>query len=80
MKSQDLIKMVREDMEYLKEEHEKWERNHNDGCRCFNFDDFLEKKYYRTDAQIVREAMSKGAYIIDAEEFLANEEKKEKAN
>lgn len=80
MKCIDLIKQVRHDMEELKNLHESWLKDHSTGLRCYNYEEFLQNKYYRSDADIVREGLSKGAYLQDAEEFLANEEKKEKAN
>lgn len=70
MKSKDIIRLAREDMEELNQLHLKWvETDGKEGCQCFNYDTFL-KKYNRTDAEIVKEAAESGIYVSDYDEFF----------
>lgn len=72
MKAEIILRNIREDMEELKQLHEKWvETDGNEGLQCFNYDEFL-KQYNRTDREILDDVENKtGFIVIDKEEYLS---------
>lgn len=81
MKAQDVINKNRKSFEELKQMHLDYiNSNGEQGSACLNYEHFLTNYYNLTDKQIIEQVLSRGIEIEDAEEFLANEEKKEKAN
>ena len=71
MKAVDFIKSIRDNFNELYELHEMAiESNGEIGCVCLNPERLFEL-LNRTDAEIVRDYLAKGAPIEDAEEFLA---------
>lgn len=78
MKAEFLIKQVRETTKLMWESYQLYlKTNGKRGINSFT-PDILEKKYNRTDEDILQEAEEKGIYIIDKDEYLEKIGKKEK--
>ena len=72
MKALDFIKQIRDNFNELYALHEMAiESNGEVGCICLNPERLFELMN-RTDAEIVRDYLEKGAPIEDADEFLAS--------
>ena len=72
MKAAVLIKEVRESTQMLWDSHQKYiDTNGEAGMLCFT-PDILKEKLNRTDRDIIEQGLTKGIYIEDAEEYLAN--------
>lgn len=81
MKSEDVIKMVRRDVEIMWQKHLDWiETQGQKGMPCLDIP-AMEKLRNRTDLEILDKALSRGMYIPDYDEykknFLNSETKKE---
>ena len=78
MKAEDVIKMVRRDVEEMWNKHLTWiKTNGAEGMPCLDIP-AMEKLRARTDREILDKAVSRGVYVIDREEYLAKLETEEK--
>lgn len=76
MKAEYLIKQVRESTQQLWDLHQLFISSEGkQGLKCFTPED-LEKKYNRTDEEILEEAETKGIYIVDKDEYLKRKKEK----
>ena len=81
MKAEEVIKMVRRDVEFMWAKHLLWEKTVGmQGMPCLDIEN-MQRLRNRTDLEILDKALSRGMYIPDYEEYKANylaQQKKEK--
>lgn len=70
MRAAALIKEVRDSTQYLYDSYQKYlETGGQAGLCCFD-PDVLYMRLNRTDKEIVEQALARGVYIEDAEDYL----------